>query len=274
MKIFAIRNHDLGDDRDLGFFFYHEHGDGSYIELMEDVDEWDLPFILDHYARAGRRTVSPSHTLAFIRQRVIPSDRQNIGMILRDNGLETYDEFRLFILSDGRCAQDECYIRQISPSALPESILLRRRRRLISAATANNGSWLLGFADGRTALLEPETCRRENTVFERLLRYRRCFDHLQLTEGGAALSPDGQCEITYDLLYEHSSPLPFDMKTLEAFALSQLVTAPDLAQQLDCSRQNISDLVRRGRLEPLPLNARVQIFSKTACDKLMYEINP
>lgn len=40
----------------------------------------------------------------------MPPERQNIGQILRANGLKEYDEFPLLLKNDGRCCQDECYI--------------------------------------------------------------------------------------------------------------------------------------------------------------------
>ena len=42
-----------------------------------------------------------------MQQRIVPTDRQNLGEILRDNGLKEYDEFELLMLATGRCAQDD-----------------------------------------------------------------------------------------------------------------------------------------------------------------------
>lgn len=43
----------------------------------------------------------------WVRQRIVPPDRQNIGQILKANGLEEYDEFSLLMFGSGRCAQDD-----------------------------------------------------------------------------------------------------------------------------------------------------------------------
>lgn len=42
-----------------------------------------------------------------MQQRIAPTDRQNLGQILKDNGLDEYDEFQLLMLANGRCVQDK-----------------------------------------------------------------------------------------------------------------------------------------------------------------------
>ena len=79
MKIYAIIDDD--EKKELAYFIYYEKINECYIEIRDDVDVWDLPFILEHFVRNGKRTVDPYHTLLWLRQRVVPSDRQNIGMI-------------------------------------------------------------------------------------------------------------------------------------------------------------------------------------------------
>ncbi len=39
--------------------------------------------------------------------------RQNIGQILRANGMKRYDEYALLVKNQGRCCQDEFYLEEI-----------------------------------------------------------------------------------------------------------------------------------------------------------------
>ena len=48
-----------------------------------------------------------------MKQRVIPPEWQNIGQILRKNGMESYDEFPLLCMNQGRSCQDECYLVEV-----------------------------------------------------------------------------------------------------------------------------------------------------------------
>ncbi|MBR2823489.1 MAG: hypothetical protein IKE24_07385 [Clostridia bacterium] len=43
----------------------------------------------------------------WVQQLIVPQDRQNIGQVLKENGLGVYDEFQLLMLTMGRCAQED-----------------------------------------------------------------------------------------------------------------------------------------------------------------------
>ena len=70
-------------------------GQGEYAVLSYD-EETD-----DRWARR------------FVRERVVPPDRQNIGMIMREVGMTYYSEFPLLVYTSERCAMDEFYIEEI-----------------------------------------------------------------------------------------------------------------------------------------------------------------
>ena len=48
-----------------------------------------------------------------MKERVVPPDRQNIGMVLRELGMGYYSEFPLLVYTSGRCAMDEFFIEEI-----------------------------------------------------------------------------------------------------------------------------------------------------------------
>ncbi len=54
--------------------------------------------------------------------RIIPTDQQNLGQVLKENGLKEYDEYSLLMLSMGRCAQDDYYLAPIEDGELPKEI--------------------------------------------------------------------------------------------------------------------------------------------------------
>lgn len=49
-------------------------------------------------------------SMRWVQSRIIPSSRQNIGEILRVNGMRSYDEHKLLLKNEGRSCQDEFYI--------------------------------------------------------------------------------------------------------------------------------------------------------------------
>lgn len=42
------------------------------------------------------------------------------GQVLKENGLDFYDEYELLMLADGRCAQDDYYLVPVKLEELPE----------------------------------------------------------------------------------------------------------------------------------------------------------
>ena len=114
MKIFAIRDATDNAQKDLAYLLYYEVDKRFYIELPENADPWETPLLLASFAQKGEHTINSYWSRIWVQQRIVPSDRQNIAQILRDNGLKTYDEYELLMLSSGRCEQDDYYL---SPEA-------------------------------------------------------------------------------------------------------------------------------------------------------------
>lgn len=106
MKIFAIRDDSAEIQKDLAYLFYYEQEKNFYIELPEDADPWETPLLLDAFVKQKEPTVNSYWSKIWVQQRIVPTDRQNIGEILRDNHLDEYDGFELLMLAMGRCAAD------------------------------------------------------------------------------------------------------------------------------------------------------------------------
>ena len=139
MKIFAIRDESAEVQKDLAYLLYYEFEKRFYIELPEGADPWELPLLLDSFVRQNETTVNSYWSKIWVQQRIIPTDRQNIGEILRDNQLEEYDEYELLILAMGRCAQDDYYLVPIDEKDLPEEIIKRFATRIEDVLPLEDG---------------------------------------------------------------------------------------------------------------------------------------
>ena len=117
-------------NKDLAYLIYYEKAKRFYIELPEDSDPWDVPIILSSFVKEGQYTVNSYWSKIWVQQRIVPSDRQNIGQILRDNGLKTYDEYELLMLSQGRCEQDDCYLVPLKQTDLPTEFKKRYEKKM------------------------------------------------------------------------------------------------------------------------------------------------
>ena len=83
------------------------------IDIPEDVSYKDAPFMISLFLKKGIRSMNSEWSMRWVQSRIIPSSRQNIGEILRVNGMRSYDEHKLLLKNEGRSCQDEFYIEQM-----------------------------------------------------------------------------------------------------------------------------------------------------------------
>ncbi|MDE5696735.1 MAG: hypothetical protein K2I96_04865 [Lachnospiraceae bacterium] len=114
MRKFLIKDDNVvSATNEYACLFYDEDQDAYHISIPASVNPDDLPAIPGALARKGIREIEDKWARRFVKERVVPPDRQNIGMILREAGMGYYSEFLLLVYTSGRCAMDEFYIEEI-----------------------------------------------------------------------------------------------------------------------------------------------------------------
>ena len=88
----------------------------------------------------------------WVQQRIVPQDRQNIGQVLKENGLKEYDEFQLLMLTKGRCAQDDCYLEEIKKDQIPKLLAERWKCKLEDVVPLSEARLLLFFRNGEVRI--------------------------------------------------------------------------------------------------------------------------
>lgn len=92
---------------------WDERKDEFSIEIAKWAGEGDVPMLLAPFARKGQRRVDDAWARRWVAERVVPSSRQNLGQVLKANGLDGYEPMALLVAGAGRCAQDDFRIREI-----------------------------------------------------------------------------------------------------------------------------------------------------------------
>ena len=134
MRRFAIKN-ELHKNRPAeAWLEYDESSKEFRVTVSPDADTTLLPLTVEAFAKRGQYEIGPDWSLNLVRERIVPPSRQNIGSILKNLGLEFYDEFPLLLASQGRCSQDDCYIEEVTPQtearerALKYAVLIEEAR--------------------------------------------------------------------------------------------------------------------------------------------------
>jgi predicted DNA-binding transcriptional regulator AlpA len=263
MKIYAIRDERDKKQKNLGYLLYYEMEKQFYIELPDDADLWETPLLLSSFVKRGERTVNSYWSKLWVQQRIVPTDRQNLGQVLRENHLKEYDEYSLLMLSMGRCAQDDYYLVPMEEGELPEEIKNRFLMRIEDIIPLEGYHLLVFFRDGKVKKCSlRERFQSENT-FCVLLRNEELFYCGQMQTGGYGVAWDTHMAISDTELYRMGQDVPLSAGDFENFVVHRVITAAEAAKILGCSRQNIDDLTKRGKLHPIKSSGKTTLFLKS-----------
>ena len=260
MRVFAIRDETLSPDVALGYLIYYERAKAFYIELPEDADPWNTPLLLSSFVKRGQYSVSSYWSRLWVQQRIVPPDRQNIGQILKENGLAEYDEFQLLLLTMGRCAQDDCYLEEIDGEQLPDPLPERWKTKVEDVVPLQNARLLVFFRNGEVRIADVRPLAEKDASYRPWLVHEDRFRSVEVQPGGYGVMWSERVTISDRELYEHSEAVPLTLNDFIGFVQNRIVSAGEACQILGCSRQNISDLIKRNKLHPIRRDARYKLF--------------
>jgi uncharacterized protein (DUF1684 family) len=107
LKQFSITNDAAVD---FGVLSYDSADKSWRIKLNPERSWDDTPLSLAIYLKQGKLLLDEQESLAWVRDRLVPPNRQNINQILQVAGLEEYDEFALIQLTEGHSPNDNLFI--------------------------------------------------------------------------------------------------------------------------------------------------------------------
>lgn len=120
MRVFEIYNATKRKHKPLAVLYCEDRRASNEMRIVIDpeANTADLPFMLALFAQRGEYELSDAWARKWVEERIPPQGRQNLGEILRANGLEEYDELALLAAAKGRSAQDDCLIREVDDSSV------------------------------------------------------------------------------------------------------------------------------------------------------------
>lgn len=113
MRVFEIYNAAKRKRIPCARLFYDEAKDKMRIRIEDWAQPADLPIMLGIFVEAGKRELPDKWARKWVGERIPPQGRQNLGEILRAQGLDAYDEIALLVASAGRSAQDDFLVREV-----------------------------------------------------------------------------------------------------------------------------------------------------------------
>lgn len=260
MKIYAIKDGLDKKNRELAYLFYYEKEEKFYIEIPDQIDSTKLPIVLALFYERGYRTINSYYSKQWVMDRIIPPDRQNIAQILKNAGLDHYDEFQLLIKSKGRCSQDSCYIEEIHEDQLPKFFKERNGHKVVEVTPLDNHKILVFFRSGTARKVNVKDLVGKKREFYRVLNEEKIFNRVNVSVGGQGIEWSLDLVISCEELYHSGVEVPLSLNDIKCFINKSVIDTKQASELLECSKQNINDLVKKGRLIPIKENQKYKLF--------------
>lgn len=266
MKIFEIL--DKENNLSQGVLLYYAKSRTFVIELQDSLDEWTAPLLLTSFVKKGIFTIPRKISALWVRERIIPSGRQNIDAILKTHKLREYDEMKFLELSGGRCSQDSLYIKKIFD--LPKYVTDRMRRNLSDCVPCEDHRLLCFFSDGTIGMadLNELSVRAEENVgvavteIEKLLRNDALYRSGKITAGGYSVTFNDSIDIPAYALYGAGVMIPLRPDDFLSFLKINVLDTTQTCGILECSRQNLAYMVGQKQLAPVKEDVRGSLYLK------------
>lgn len=255
MKHFRI--YDQDNQIEIGTLLYYEGDRAFIIELREELDAWTAPLMFAGMVERGIYTVPRKLGILWVRERIIPPDRQNISSILANHHMKEYDEMKLLELSGGRCAQDGMVIER--QEQLSDYVLQRQKKNLVDVVPCDGNELLCFFADDTVRKVEPGSLQ-EN--LQHVLQNRELFESCRVGSGGYYATFNDSIDLPAFVLYRNGRKLPLSLADFYAFAKRNLPDTTESCALLGCTRQNLAYMVKQGQITPVREEVKGNLYLK------------
>ena len=256
MKYYDIFDNENGYS--VGTLLYFEREKVFIVELADGLDEWTAPLLFTAYVKRGIFTIPRDVSLAWIRERIIPSNRQNINQILKNHKLKEYDEIRFLEISEGKCSQDSIVIKKTE--MLPEYVKKRMQHNL-SEVVISDDSLLAFFADDTVRKLTFEKLYQIDGA-EKLKSNRPLLESGRVGAGGYYVTFNNSIDIPAAKLYKAGTKLPLTRSDFLNFVRKNILDTTEVCDILECSRQNLAYLINKDQLRPIKEDVKGNLYQK------------
>lgn len=270
MKSYAIYDEAL-ERKLIGYLLYYEKSESFIIELSEELDEWEAPLLFQRLVRDKIYTVPRDISLMWVKERVIPNGRQNIGSILKNHKLKDYSEMALLSLSKGRCSQDNCYITEIKMEKIPEDIKDRMKKNIWECFPTEDNQLVCLFQDDVVKKVELLQLVKQYKELSYVLKNRKLLDSVKIGAGGYSVIFNDSIEIQVSDLRATGQSVPLTSTDFYNFVRRNVIDTTKTCELLQCSRQNLSYLVKEKKIQPIIYGTKENLYLKGEVEKVMGE---
>ena len=260
MLVFEIKN---GEEKRIqGYLFYFEKAEEFLVELDDSLDEWTAPLQFSGSVKKGIYSISKNISRLWVEGRVVPVDRQNIGMILKNAGLKEYSVGKLLRITKGRCCQDSDYLKEIKYENLPNWVLERQKDNIRDCFWGSNNQVILLCEDDTVRSLSVEKLKECESKIEAMKCHQKIMQSVKVDIGGHGIVFSNGLAIDKTPLLQRAEVLPIKACDFYTFAKANLVHTTEACEILQCTRQNLAYLTKTKKLTPIQSLQKENVYLK------------
>lgn len=256
MRIYEIADEEF--NHSVGCLLYFEKEKSFIIELKDCLDEWNAPLLMASHVKRGEYTIGREISLMWVKERIIPSGRQNISSILANAKMPIYDEMTLLEKSSGRCSQDKMYIKKMD--YIPEYIRNRMDHNLVECVMRDDYSLLCFFED--QSVKKINLTALDNSEVRKIMANDTVYLSGHIAAGGYLITFNDSIDIEAKVLYENGIDIPLSLSDFYAFVSQNTIDTSECCNVLGCTRQNLSNYIEKGVLTPIKRGVKGNLYTK------------
>jgi len=269
LKIYSIKNNFLRDNNIIGYLFFYSSDHSYCIELKEGVNPLDMTLYFAAFAEKSTYTLGPDWSRRWVENRIVPTDRQNLGMILKEAGLTEYDSHRLIVLSGGQCAQDDLSIAPVSEENLEPWAKARMEKRIGLAVPISNGRLMLTLQDKSVYIADLKSAIADNKRLKNILKDDAKLRDFTVITGGTGITWGEGLYIMTENLMQHNTKCKFDSDDLRIIITSAILDTAGLGEEYGVSRQYINRITKDGQLPGISMRGRSMLYLKSDAERIL-----
>ena len=253
--LFCFPTHSLHSQ----ILLYYEKEGTCVIELPEYLDEWTAPLLFTSYVKKKIYTIPRDISFLWVKERVIPSGRQNINDILAHHNMQSYDEMKFLEISEGKCSQDSLYIKKID--MLPDFVIERQKKNIVECVLSDDHTLLCFFEDDTIKKIQLEDLQSFEEQ-NKIINNEQVYQSGKVGTGGYCVTFNESIDLPAWLLYDEESNIPLNLNDFKVFLKNNVLDTTESCDLLECSRQNMSYMVRKQQLTPVKEEVRGNLYLK------------
>lgn len=257
MKMFEMI--DSEENISIGCLLYYEKEKSFVIELQDCLTEWTAPLLFAESVKQNIYTISRELSFLWVKERIIPSGRQNISSILANANLAEYSEIDLLERSKGKCSQDYIFLRKID--YIPEFVEKRMQRNLKECVICDGACLLCFFCDGSVRKIDLYNLNDIDGM-EKILSNESVYRSGHIAAGGYCVTFNDSIDIISSRLYEEGISIPLALDDFLCFVKNNMVDSTESCAILECSRQNLAYLVAKNKLLPVKKDVKGNLYTR------------